>query len=222
MIKQVYEAWPEGIRSNDFPGLTAGMVAQILTEPTKRGQVTAEKIDGRKVYSVSPEQWREYTSNAIAKVAAGGQQHEAAILKFAATQDGCTRNSPLGIPLNQVSNKLSRMHTRGQLIRVQTSALGYTYFTTQELADECPPFDGVTRRKPRQRAASIPASFRFTNQPPNHEATKERNRKAWAAKPAIIPAHVQIQRAPTPKGRYEVDGPIIGGFVSEWRALRAA
>lgn len=45
------------------------------------------------------------------------------------------------------------------------------------------------------------------------------------AKPAFnesvfIPPHVQVQRIPSPKGRYEVDGPIVGGFLSDWHTKR--
>lgn len=45
------------------------------------------------------------------------------------------------------------------------------------------------------------------------------------AKPActesvFIPPHVQVQKIPSPKGRYEVDGPIVGGFLSDWHSKR--
>ncbi len=43
----------------------------------------------------------------------------------------------------------------------------------------------------------------------------------WDARAkAIVPAGVVIQRAPTPPGRYEVQGPVIGGWASEWATLR--
>lgn len=36
----------------------------------------------------------------------------------------------------------------------------------------------------------------------------------------VIPPHVRIQYAPTPLGRYEVTGPVIGGFMTDWHTKR--
>jgi len=80
---------------------------------------------------------------------------------------------------------------------------GWRYFTTTSLRDA---FVMAKKKK-----CGRPAGMGTSNCAP------------WSANAkAHVPAHVKVQRVPTPPGRYEVKGPVVGGFMAEWRALRSA
>ena len=116
---------------------------------------------------------------------------------------------------------LALLCKKGILVRVEVGGRHPPrYFVTKEQAAA----SGVkyTAPKRKQTTSDIPATFRFTEKrKKDYERTKQETRAEWLKRPMVVPAHVQVQRAPTPRGRFQVDGPVIGGFLTDWHTLRA-
>jgi len=102
-----------------------------------------------------------------------------------------------------LSADAKRMTADGRLIPVDSCG-GHRYFASQDLARA---FEARKRAVPRGRPAG--------------PGTKSGAQFKTSDK-AYIPDHVQIQRIPSPPGRYAVAGPIVGGFMSDWLTKRGA
>lgn len=210
-------AYPNGVLSCDVAGMTGTEVYRIIKTPHMRGEATSVP-EGRKArYFISPEQLRKFTKRERAMNVIRPYD---GVRELAKRPEGATSGDSIGgRSVKRMCATLMKLHERGELFRVRAHRKGFVYFSTKELADA---FEASRAKNQPQKGSAIPASFRLLNQPIAHTVTKESRMTAWRNKKTIIPDHVQIQRYPTPPGRYEVTGPIVGGFLSEWRALRAA
>lgn len=127
---------------------------------------------------------------------------EARLLAKAATPAGWSVKD-FGGSSEALSADAARMLADGRLFRAPSNG-GYRYFTTLTLVKA---FEESKRTAPRGRPAGAGtrncADFGVDDK-------------------ATIPPGVQVQYAPRPRGRFEVDGKVIGGFVTEWLTLRGA
>ena len=124
------------------------------------------------------------------------------LLAKAATKSGWSVKD-FGGASESFSADAARMLADGRLFRAPSNG-GYRYFTTLTLVKE---FEEAKRTAPRGRPAGA-----GTRQCAGFGVDDK----------AYTPPGVEIQRAPTPRGRYEVDGPIVGGFVSDWQTKRGS
>lgn len=216
LIHLIAQAWPKGVLSCDVEGMTGEVVHGLLRHTVKNGAVTSV-TEGRKCrYFVSPDQLQLFVRGRRPKSMDGPFY---LLRTMAKREEGvCSSERVGGRSVKRTCAMLLALVAQGDLVRVPTGK-SFRYFATQELADA---FAAKLKKEEQNGGLHIPTTFRFTEKrKKDYEKTKQESRAEWMKKPAHIPAHVQIQYAPKPRGRYEVSGPIVGGFVSEWRALRA-
>lgn len=234
IMKYIAAQWPRGVWSREFkPQHTPVEVQNCLDYQIKRGLAGMTKSGKYNIYTVSPEQYVEYLKpvpmvlSAKAMSVKGDGSIFGTIFELADRDCGVSVNDVVcNLNRYQLACKLARLYAEKRIYRVRMPAYSQ-YFMTQEQANkfseqiETRVVEKAQRTYPK-RAKAAPASFRYTAaRKRGHEHTKEASRAEWNRTPMHIPPGVEIQYAPKPRGRYEVSEPIVGGFVSEWRALRA-
>ena len=235
IMKYIAAQWPRGVWSREFkPTYGAVEVQNCVDYQIKRGLACVTKSGKYNIYTVSPDQYTEYLKpvpmvlSAKAMSVKGDGAIFGTIFELADRECGVSVNDVVhNLTRYQLACKLARLYAEKRIYRVRMPAYSQ-YFMTQEQANnfsaqiETRVVEKAQRTYPK-RAKAIPASFRYTAaRKRGHEHTKEASRAEWNRTPMHIPPGVEIQRAPKPRGRYEVSGPIVGGFLTEWHTLRAA
>lgn len=129
------------------------------------------------------------------------EERQKRILTKASTPEGWGLKDFTGSHSDTLGNDAKRLVAEGKLFAASISC-GHRYFATVELRKA---FLAKKQNAPRGRPAGAGTKTAATFKP-NAEV--------------VTPAHVQIQYAPKPRGRYEVVGPIVGGFMDDWRTKR--
>lgn len=224
LMKAIHES-PVPVKTKDL--LYIGHIRTIrslLHQNEKRGYLNHTN-DGKRqdaYWSMSTDQYKKYLAGSANWKSGVVSTSETtgtilgSILLLASRPEGIDRTEKsLHVTGDLLSKKLSKLKEQGRVIGVQFGIMN-RYFTNQVHASA---FKALNFHPVPEKRAKYARIARPLMSASVHSVAATDRAKWNAAKPCN-PNNVKVQRCPTPPGRFEHVGPVVGGFVSEWKALR--